>query len=246
MAKYFTPKMIAIHIIAISFIVICGLFAQWQWARAHFTRIPQSSSAPIPFGELSVPKDYLPVSSIGAQTVVQGTWQPGSRFLLSQRPANGQLLIDTPANNSAMQTAQKGYWIVDLLQLPDQSAVAVVRGWSAKKPDAAVPRSSTTVTGTVQPAEDSPGSNLISTPEQLTTKFILQHSSTDVRDGFIVAENAINDTVAVTPTREPATSDGLHWRNVVYTLNWIFFALLAIPMWVRVVRQELLDTPTEN
>jgi len=243
--KYFSPRLIAIHLIAVLIIVICGLFAQWQWNRAHFTRINSAPHQVVPFENLSVAKDFLPVSSIGAQTVAQGTWQPSSRFVLTNRPRDGRLLLDTEENRKQLANEPRGTWVVDLLSLKDGTSVAVVRGWTDTKKIPDQTTAVATVTGVVQPAEDAPGVDFIELPEQLTTKLVLEHSASDVRDGFIVDSSAPTEFNSVTPTREPVTSNGLHWRNVVYTFNWIFFGILTILMWWRIINEEQneLSTP---
>ena len=246
MKKYFSPRLLAIHAIAISVVITCLLLAQWQWHRAHYVRATQSSSVDSPraFSELSKPKDYLPPSSIGVHTFVEGRWQVNGRFYLTNRPVDGRLLIDSEEHQTAMRAAKLGSWVIDLLQLSDKTSVAVVRGWvpAGTELPKVLPNEQSenlvTMNGVVQPSEDSPGMKLISTDQQLTTSLILHHSTSDVRDGFIIATDTSSNLVNIIPTREPATTTALHWRNVVYVFNWILFALLAVAMWFRVVRDE--------
>ena len=197
----------------------------------------------VSFENLSSPRDYLPPSSIGTKTIAIGTWQPAGRFYLSKRPVDGRLLIDTPGHVSQLQHVSVGTWVVDLLNLKDGTSVAVVRGWTSGATYPVPATGLRQVTGIVQPAEDAPGVSFVSTPEQLTTALVLKHSTTNIRDGFIVASSPAPGLINVVPSRGPLTSNGLHWRNVVYTINWIFFAILAFFMWIRVVREEVSDTP---
>jgi hypothetical protein len=45
--------------------------------------------------------------------------------------------------------------------------------------------------------------------------------------------------VEVSPIIKGKVHQSLHWRNVVYTANWIVFALIVLYMWIRIVRDEL-------
>jgi cytochrome oxidase assembly protein ShyY1 len=240
--KYFSSRLLAIHLIAILAIVACGVLSVWQWQRSHYIRESRQLNKVVPFEKLSTARDYLPPSSISAKTIAVGTWQPAGRFYLSKRPVDGQLLIDTPEHVRKLRQASIGTWVVDLLNLKDGTAVAVVRGWTSGATYSVPATGSARVTGTVQPAEDAPGATFSSTPEQLTTSLVLKHSATSVRDGFIIASSPTTELKNVVPSRGPLTSNGLHWRNVVYTINWIFFAILAFFMWIRVVREEVSDT----
>jgi hypothetical protein len=93
-----------------------------------------------------------------------------------------------------------------------------------------------TVKGTLQSSEDSDYVSLVSVPELLTTKLVLSHSDVSVHDGYLVAQKPGQGLVTVDPIYSAAPKTSLHIRNVIYTFNWIFFALLVIAMWVRVVR----------
>ena len=245
MKRFFTARLLLIHSIAVFVLAICAWFAQWQWDRAHVIRVNEQASTPTQFEQLSIVKDFLPVTSVGAKTFVSGVWQPQGRFYLAKRPADGRLLLDTLSNRKMLSATNSGVWVVDLLRLNDGTSVAVVRGWDTKQKVSVPETGRQQITGIVQPSEDAPGVDLVPLTELLTTTEILSHSTTDVRDGFIVQSNTGDALQAVTPTRAPTTTNEIHWRNIVYTINWIFFGVLAILMWIRVIREETSQDNTD-
>jgi len=46
----------------------------------------------------------------------------------------------------------------------------------------------------------------------------------------------------VSPIIKGTVHESLHWRNVIYTANWIVFALIVLYMWIRIVRDELANS----
>jgi len=234
--KYFQGNLLVTHALASLLIAACLFLSHWQWDRAHYTRQASASSKPVSFEKLSKARDFLPPSSVGAATKVSGTWQPKSRILLANRPADGRKLLggtQTPAITGS------GNWVVDLLKLKDGTSVAVVRGWTSS--DYVLPAASgpANISGVVQPAEDAPNETVVTASPLITTKFLVSHSRTDVRDGFIIETGVDGSLARVVPSRGAFTSNGLRTLNVFYTFNWIFFASLILIIWIRVVRDEV-------
>jgi len=234
--KYFLANLLAIHALALLLIAACLLLSHWQWERAHYSRQAIAVSKPIAFENLSKPRDFLPPSSVGQLTKVSGTWQQNGRIRLPNRPVDGRKLL---ANAKPSTQTQLGSWVVDFLKLRDETSVAVVRGWqsSGSRFPAAVGRAS--VIGVVQSGEDAPNLEAINASPLVTTKFLLTHIDTDIRDGFIVETKDNGTLVQVIPSRQAFTQDGLRTLNVFYTFNWIFFALLISLIWIRIVRDEV-------
>jgi hypothetical protein len=234
--RYFQGNLFVTHALALMLIVACLLLSRWQWERAHYSRQAQAVAAPIAFEKLSKARDFLPPSSVGQMTQVHGTWQPGSRILLPNRPIDGRKLLAS-AKHSAQP--QLGNWVVDFLTLKDGTSVAVIRGWQSSGNNFPSASGSANVRGIVQSAEDAPNSEAIVASPLITTKFLLGSSKTDIRDGFIVQTDVDGALVQVTPSRRAFTKDGLRTLNVFYTFNWIFFAFLISLIWIRIVRDEV-------
>jgi len=233
--RYVTPQLLAIHFVGLLIFGSCLLLSNWQWQRAHIPRKAINPSQVVEYSKLSKQKDYLPPSSVGQRTKATGVWESQNQILLTQRPRDGRLLVDSAAINRA----RLGSWVVDFLDLGDGSSVAVVRGWLSAGESVTNSTGKQTVYGVVQPAEDAPYEQPISVKELLTTKKLLMNTASNVRDGFIVQTDVQPPLLPVTPTRGAFTSHGLRILNVFYTFNWLFFAFLVLAIWRRVILDEV-------
>jgi len=271
MRRLLAPRLLGIHALAILGIAVCLFLSSWQWGRAHTSAPVTAANGLAKFDGLSPLRAYLPVRSIGVPTRVSGHWQePGAdrlgksnRIILLNRPDDGSLLV---ASSAGVYDDNLGSWIVDLLVLDDGSTLAVVRGWSMHPSSIPVATGKATVYGVMQPSEDS-GLSELPKIELLTTASITKHAHSAVHDGYLVAQlpphgqllgnAAIAGTsiansalVEVSPIIKGKVHQSLHWRNVVYTANWILFAFIVLYMWIRIVRDELGkdhgDTDPEN
>jgi len=257
MKRLLAPRLLGTHALAILGIALCLLLSSWQWHRAHTARPATTSNGIAKFEDLSPLRAYLPESAIGIQTRVSGRWQeprPGNpaRIILRDRPADGSLLVSPVAGD---YDAPLGSWIVDLLVLDDGSTLGVVRGWSLHPSTVPVARGRVTISGVMQPSEDS-GLRKLPAISLLTTSIITQHAHSAVHDGYLVAKSSVGHAqslggtsgvtqphasilLTVSPIIKGTVHQSLHWRNVVYTANWILFAFIVLYMWIRIVRDDL-------
>ena len=214
--------------------------AYWQWDRAQAYVPPANATAPS-FEELSPLRDYLPASSVAVPTSVTGTWQPDERILMPERVVNGKSMVNPdPETEVIAEFAPPiGYWVVDIMELSDESSLGVVRGFTETPDQVALASGMETVTGVMQPSEDVPGLKLVNGIEPLTTDLIVENSRTIAHDGYLVATSKSDSLVLVSPIFTEAVVKGLNWQNVAYTFNWLFFAGIVAMMWVRVARDEL-------
>lgn len=246
MRRYLEPRLLGLHLGALIAILTCVAFANWQWERAHGQNVPAVSNAS--FAKLSPLRDYLPRSSIGVKTTVTGTWLPMAQIIAQERPQDGRKLINTnPEDPRREIDYELGRWFVDVLKLDDGSVLGVVRGWRAGSQLVKPATGRASVTGYLQPSEDSPDVEIFikstggDVPLALTTTQIVERSGSTAHDGYLVEAVAIPELKTVTPIYSSAMKINLQWRNVLYTFNWIVFALIIGFMWIRVVQDE-----TEN
>ena len=260
MKRLLAPRLLGTHALGVLGIALCLFLSSWQWHRAHVAAPVTAADGIAKFDDLSPLRTYLPVGSIGVRTRVSGHWQqPGAgklatsnRIILPSRPADGSLLV---GQSSGVYDAALGSWIVDLLVLDDGSTLAVVRGWSMHPEVVPVASGKVTVFGVMQPSEDS-GLSKLPPIDLLTTSSITKHAHSAVHDGYLVAQlpphgkllgsaaaagTSIADLaiVEVSPIIKGKVHQSLHWRNVVYTANWILFAFIVLYMWIRIVRDDL-------
>lgn len=229
MVRYLTRRMLGIHALAVTGIAVCLLAANWQWHRAHVVR--PSDYRTVDFAQASPLRSFLPVGNIAATTMVEGDWVPAWRLLVD-RPADGRMLVAGAAAPSCP-------WVVDALQLPDKSVIAVVRGCGSTLSPAT---GHAVVTGVLQPSEDSGLIAFAQGKPAITTDALVSALGVTTHDGYLVAVPADPALAQVTPILDKPVSVPPHWRNVVYVFNWLIFAAILVAMWVRVVRDEASDT----
>ena len=240
MKRHLTSRLIAVHFLGVLCVLACVALANWQWDRAH-VYVPKIGAGQKSFSELSPLRDYLPISSVGVTTSVTGTWQPDERIVLSDRIANGPGMVNANVGQEVIAefVGPIGSWIVDIMELEDGSSLGVVRGFT-EEPEQVAPATGTqTVTGVMQPSEDVPGLELVNGISLLTTNLIVENSRTIAHDGYLVTDSSSPGLSEVKPILQTPPIQGLNWRNIAYTFNWVFFAVIVGFMWVRVARDEL-------
>lgn len=240
MNRYFSLRLLAIHVLGAFSVIACLAFANWQWDRAQ-AYVPPESATTLSFEDLSPLRDYLPASSVGVPTSVTGTWQSAERILLPERIIDGKSMVNPDPKTEVRVTwaPPVGYWVVDIMELADESSLGVVRGFTETPEQFALASGSATVTGVMQPSEDVPGLKLVNDIELLTTNLIVKNSRTIAHDGYLVSTTKADPLTLVSPIFTEPIVKGLNWRNVAYTFNWVFFAGIVAMMWIRVTRDEL-------
>ena len=240
MNRYFSLRLLAIHVLGAFSVAACLGLAYWQWDRAQ-AYVPPASATALTFEELSPLRDYLPASSVGVPTSVTGTWQPDERILMPERVIDGKSMVNPDPEIEVISEFVEpiGFWIVDIMELADESSLAVVRGFTETPDQIALANGEATVAGVMQPSEDVPGLELVNDIKPLTTDLIVENSRTIAHDGYLVATSTSESLLPVSPIFTEPVVKGLNWRNVAYTFNWVFFAGIVAMMWVRVARDEL-------
>lgn len=237
MARYFSSRLIGIHLFALAAVLTCLWLGNWQWQRAHATVQVQSVNGQTDFVKLSPLRNYLPPSSVGVQTKVTGTWKPDGRIILENRPANGELLISD--QNAQFDLAQKGIWVLDILNLETGSSIGVVHSWLPAGSDLPALSGPATINGVLQPSELALKQTLVGLPNYITTEAIVEKASSTVHDGYFVSNTAVIGEQKVSPIFPIAQETELQWRNVIYTGNWIIFAIIIGAMWWRIIQEEV-------
>jgi hypothetical protein len=241
MTRYFSGRLLVIHLLAALAVGICIWLSSWQWNKAQAAVKFQPVSGEVTFAELSPLRDFLPPKSVGIVTAVNGTWQEDSRFEFPGRPIDGSKLINPNPDDqeSTFVVAQPGTWIVDVLKITDNSSIGVVRGWTQTPDLIESPKGAATLTGVLQPSEDAPGLNLITLPSYLTTNKILAKSDTTVHDGYFVSATLVEGLELVKPIFDTPMEVQFNWRNIIYTFNWIIFGIIIFGMWWRIIQDEV-------
>lgn len=242
------PALVAAHVVALVCVGAAGWLGFWQlgsWqAQREADRVDVTALTPEPLADVMGPDDPFPGDAVGQPVVVDGTWVPGSSFLVSGREHDGR----------------DGWWVVTALGVPDQDSPAlfVVRGWTDQEQLPAEPTGRASTVAWLQPGEgtgavdDDPTDDTL---PQLRIGDAIQRVDQDVYSGYAVVadravpgdwpvgETAVNPgTTGLEPAdlaQLPETGTFTAVRNLLYALEWWVFAAFAAFVWWRFVRDEL-------
>ncbi len=144
-----------------------------------------------------------------------------------------------------------GYWIVTPLVVDDPSGsaddagrLAIVRGFTTDPAAAAAPAAGTvSLAGILAPGEAAPDKPVALPPGQV--------ASVDLAALVNQWPGELYNAMLFPTQQTPPATDGLtvipppdfvsgelNWRNLAYALQWWIFALFALYMWWRMVREE--------
>ena len=241
MGRYFSGRLIAINLFALAAVITCLWLGKWQWDRAHAIVQVELTDGQADFANLSPLRQYLPPSSVGVPTTVSGTWQPDGQLIFQNRTQNGSDLLIESDQSAELKIADQavGIWVLDVLTLTDGSSLGVVHSWLADEQEVEQLSGEVTLSGVMQPSELALTKTLINLPTYITTEEILKRAASTVHDGYFVSSKPIIGVNAVSPMFTQPQEVELQWRNVIYTGNWIIFAIIISAMWWRIIRDEL-------
>ncbi|MFT7711016.1 SURF1 family cytochrome oxidase biogenesis protein [Clavibacter tessellarius] len=244
------PRFIAL--LALALLIAAGFAAlgQWQLARAVESGvvIERDTETALPLGTLVEPQGYVTDRSAGHMVTVSGSLVPGDYVVVSDRLDDGRT----------------GAWVVGHLAISDAGApggdadgglpdsVPVALGWAATDADAAdvaaalnagvgAPTGDAQLVGRFLPSEspEPPGSGQDPTRmTRLATSALVNLWPGDVGDvynGFIVASTPVAGLQAI-DSPPPSEAVQLNWLNIFYAAEWAVFAIFAIVIWYRTVR----------
>ena len=168
---------------------------------------------------------------------------------LSTRPvvATGEFGPDQVVVANRRLEGRAGYWVVAPLRVSATGAtLPVLRGFVTSPDDAPpVPQGQVTVTGGLAPPEspyagDAPPEGQLGSvdtsvlvsrwPGELYNAFVFQQEQTPAPSPA--------DVGAMERVPTPSGETGFKWRNAAYALQWWAFALFALFMWWRIVKED--------
>jgi cytochrome oxidase assembly protein ShyY1 len=235
-------RWLGFSVFVLAMLVLCVVLARWQWSRYEQRQAENAAldaalaapTAPVETVLTSAPADPaadpLPPALQWRSVSATGTFDGTGEVAVRRRPLDGR----------------NGFWIVTPLQTAN-GVLLVNRGWvAAPSGDAAstptvppAPSGEVTVTGRLRPAEQTtttdsapPGQAWAADPQVLITP------------GATPRFNAYLELTGSTP----AASEGLTaldeqpghkgLNNLVYSAQWLIFALVGLLGWWRLMRQE--------
>ncbi|WP_188113375.1 SURF1 family protein [Nocardioides humilatus] len=243
MIAWWSPRLWGVHLVALVCAAAAVALGLWQWdawqAHREAERHDITHADPRPLTDVLGPDEPFPSDEIGRPVSIEGTWLPEGTVLVTGREGDGT----------------DGSWVITPLTVggPDDAAIPVVRGWipGDDPSDAPPPPTGTAaLVGWLQPGEGTGAPDDDQTDDVLPEVRIadlVQKVDVDLYGGFVIVdpeatgdEGGRNDGTA---DLDPATLDQLPpvstltgWRNFAYALEWWLFALFALFLWWRHVR----------
>jgi surfeit locus 1 family protein len=232
------PRWLGLFAVVVAVMVAFGALGLWQLSVARDKgRAQQVLAAPtLPVADVAAvltPHAAFPTGGDGRRITATGAYDGSGQVLVTPRLLRGE----------------RGYWVVTPLVVRSTGArIAVVRGFVTDPAQAAAPvvASEVTVSGTLAQGE-SPATGTAPPDGQLAAldlSVLVNRWPGVMYNAFVFATAEQPDLTSVAspsvqrvPPPAPA-GGGLLWRNAGYALQWWVFALFAVYMWWRMVRED--------
>lgn len=228
------PKWLALLAAVLAVLIVFAMLGLWQLNvardRGHAEAVERARSMPpVALTDALQPHSTMPAELAGRTATLTGIYEPNRQLVITDRRLYGQ----------------PGYWIVaPVVVEPGGARLAVVRGFTTD-PDSVPPPQSGPVqfTGMLAPGESAPNDPVALPAGQMQTVDLAKL----VNEWPGQLYNAMLFPTGQTPAppAQPVhipppdfTADGFAWRNLAYALQWWIFALFALYMWWRMVREE--------
>ena len=202
----------------------------WEAARAAEAR-DLSNAEPLPLAEVMTGDSPFPGEYLGQPVSFAGEWLAAGTVYVEGRELDGR----------------RGYWVVTPVRVGD-SAMPVVRGWSAKA-EAPAPSGMADVEGWLQASEGTgttdadPHDDVIA---EMRIASMVEHVDADLYSGYVVAREPTQQLAAVTPESVPKVSSSTSLRNLLYAFQWWVFGGFAVYIWFRWCRDTVEQSRAEE
>jgi cytochrome oxidase assembly protein ShyY1 len=229
------PTSLLLLLLAIVMAVGFSLLGQWQLGRAfeNGTAIESEAEDPLPLSSVVTPGVQTPSEAVGQLVTTSGEWSGNDFAVLADRLNDGT----------------SGFWVIGRFVTDDGSDLAVAVGWSETRQDAeaaadAYEGDPDALPGQIegryqqseQPSVDEDAEADALPKEMAVPALINQWGSEDaVYAGYatlIGAPEGLTEIYSPAPERQVQ----LNFLNLFYTVEWAFFALIALYIWYRHMR----------
>ncbi|WP_423922265.1 SURF1 family protein [Frigoribacterium sp. 2-23] len=240
------PRWIGMLVLAL---VIAGIFAwlgHWQVERSIESAAPVNPETETvkPLTDVAEPQSPFPDRLGGQMVSVSGEIAPGGFRVIADRVNQGE----------------KGYWLIGRLVVDGSGAsVPVALGWGSTADQAAAAEASVPVgatgfrtDGRYFPSEAPSDSDFQNGRETVVSVAELVNEwsgyNGDVYGGYVVASQSWGGLAAI-DSPAPDADVQLNWLNIFYAVEWAVFAVFAVFLWFRLVRdayERELDEAEED
>lgn len=229
------PRWIAALFLALAIAAGFAALGQWQLSRSvsEGTVIDRATETAVALESVAKPDGPVTTTASGQIVTATGELVAGDFVILSGRLNGGS----------------SGYWVVGHLQTGSAAAgpgLAVALGWTPVEGDAT--SAVRTLESSVGPvtitgrylATESPQDDDFEKGEQNSASvaaFVNQWAepSASVYGGYVIAAEGAAGLAAI-DSPIPSTEVTLNWLNIFYAVEWVVFAVFAVFLWFRVVK----------
>lgn len=234
------PSMFLLHVPAAAATVAAVMLGNWQVASWEEDRRDQAAELaeadPLPLAEVMGADDPFPAAA-GQPVTVPGTWAPDEAVYVRDKQHDGE----------------GGYWVVTPLltcgasvdDCADPAYLPVALGWTDTVQDVQLPTGTTEVTGWLQ-AGDGPGEPDADPTDDVVSSLriaeLLQRVDRDLYGAYVMLEEPVEVQAGLeplTPEDLPPPDTFTAVRNLLYGIEWYFFAAFAVFLWWRWSRDEV-------
>jgi len=237
------PRWIAGLFLCLAIAAIFALLGQWQIARSidEGAVLVRETEIVVPLAHVAQPQ--APVTSLAAGQRVSATGEFTDDYLLLAGRLNG---------------GEQGYWVIShLVESGTAASLAVATGWAPTVEAATTivdelmaseSLSGMTVTGRFLPSEAPQEDDFENgIQNSLSVAAIINQWQTEpdgVYGGYLILDGDSLATLTGSTTAQltvidsapPSAEVRLNWLNVFYAIEWVVFAVFAVFLWFRLVR----------
>jgi len=238
-AELLRPRSLLLLLAALAVAALFGALGQWQLGRAvqNGTVVDRPTETVRPLSRVATPQAQQTDASIGQIVSVRGSWVPGDFLVVGNRLNRGA----------------EGAWVTGHLVAdePSGAQLAVAVGWApsrdraqaiADRLNAAPPAGGTVVgryldsDGPVVP-ESGPATTLTAMAVPQLLNVWRARVDGPVYNGYLVDRSPAAGLTVIDSPR-PAEQVELNLLNLLYAGEWVLFALAALYVWYRLVRDR--------
>jgi surfeit locus 1 family protein len=226
------PRWIAALVFALVVAAAFAALGQWQVERSIIdaTVIERDTETVIPLTDLVEPQSPVTAVEAGHMVSFEGTIVPGDSSILTGRLNGGD----------------EGFWVMEHVVVENGASIAVARGWAATEEEAEAATSTDMGIAALVPFEgrylatESPqegdfeeGERNSASVAALVNEWSVPFDT--VYGGYVVEADApegLQDIDSPVPDDEVS----LNWLNIFYAAEWAVFAVFAVFLWYRLVK----------
>jgi surfeit locus 1 family protein len=226
------PRWIAALVLALAIAAAFAALGQWQLSRSivEATVVDRDTETVQQLTDVVEPQEAVKADSAGLMVSFDGTIVHGDNTVLSGR-LNGGVA---------------GYWVMAHVVVDNGASIAVALGWAATEEEADAAAEGSVGIAALVPfegrylASEAPQEGDFESGERnaASVAALINEWNTPfetVYGGYLVSAEAPEGLVVI-DSPVPDDEVSLNWLNIFYAVEWAVFAVFAIFLWYRLVR----------